>query len=290
MTEPRTSYLICSTPRSGSTLLCEALRNTGLAGRPEEYFQHRRKTGVPRRPREYFEGVDNPAIDRILGDYTRVDDEPIPFDPRGHETYDAFLEWVFEEATTPNGVLGAKVMWGYFNGFVSRLRDVLGDAVIETPEALDRVFPDLHYVWVTREDKVAQAVSLWKAIQNWTWRRDEGEGGSRRHGLRYSYDAIDHLAKSIVRDEGEWHRYFERAGVRPYTVVYERFVDSYEQTALEILEHIGVELPAGHAFAERRMTRQADAVSQEWARRYWDEAARRRGRSGSTGLSDVSLG
>ena len=32
------SYLICATPRSGSSLLCEALRNTGLAGKPDEYF------------------------------------------------------------------------------------------------------------------------------------------------------------------------------------------------------------------------------------------------------------
>ncbi|MBA2364790.1 MAG: hypothetical protein H0V86_14810, partial [Chloroflexia bacterium] len=35
---PHTSYLICGTPRSGSFLLCEALKNTGLAGMPEEYF------------------------------------------------------------------------------------------------------------------------------------------------------------------------------------------------------------------------------------------------------------
>ncbi|MBE9506501.1 MAG: hypothetical protein IMY86_00490, partial [Chloroflexi bacterium] len=35
---PHTSYLICATNRSGSSLLCEALKNTGIAGRPEEYF------------------------------------------------------------------------------------------------------------------------------------------------------------------------------------------------------------------------------------------------------------
>ena len=32
------SYLICATPRSGSFLLCEAMRNTGVAGSPDEYF------------------------------------------------------------------------------------------------------------------------------------------------------------------------------------------------------------------------------------------------------------
>ena len=36
--QPHISYLICATNRSGSFLLCEALKNTGVAGQPEEYF------------------------------------------------------------------------------------------------------------------------------------------------------------------------------------------------------------------------------------------------------------
>jgi LPS sulfotransferase NodH len=36
--QPHTSYLICAATRSGSFLLCEALKTTGLAGQPEEYF------------------------------------------------------------------------------------------------------------------------------------------------------------------------------------------------------------------------------------------------------------
>jgi len=35
---PHISYLICATHRTGSTLLCEALTNTGLAGHPDEFF------------------------------------------------------------------------------------------------------------------------------------------------------------------------------------------------------------------------------------------------------------
>ena len=79
----RLSDLICSTPRSGSTLLCEALALTGVAGVPEEYYQHRRKTGLPRRPLEYFEDAGTAGIFEILGSYTRVDDEPGLFDPPG---------------------------------------------------------------------------------------------------------------------------------------------------------------------------------------------------------------
>ena len=41
---PRAPYLVCSTPRSGSSLLCDALALTGRMGAPIEYFNpdHRR--------------------------------------------------------------------------------------------------------------------------------------------------------------------------------------------------------------------------------------------------------
>jgi LPS sulfotransferase NodH len=39
---PRTSYVVCSTPRSGSTLLCRLLKSTGVAGFPMEYFNRHR--------------------------------------------------------------------------------------------------------------------------------------------------------------------------------------------------------------------------------------------------------
>jgi len=51
------SYLICPTPRSGSTLLCEPLEGTGIAGRPDEYFQPLRSTGLPMTPRDYLDGA-----------------------------------------------------------------------------------------------------------------------------------------------------------------------------------------------------------------------------------------
>src|SRR4051812_39199959 len=60
------SYLVCATPRSGSTLLCELLSATGVAGRPQEYFEHLYATGLPRQPREYFEGVADPGVLTLL--------------------------------------------------------------------------------------------------------------------------------------------------------------------------------------------------------------------------------
>ena len=35
---PHVSYMVCALPRSGSSLLCDVLARTELAGAPTEYF------------------------------------------------------------------------------------------------------------------------------------------------------------------------------------------------------------------------------------------------------------
>ena len=70
------SYLVCATPRSGSTLLCEGLKATGVAGRPEEYFEALPTTGRPRTPADFLAGLDDPealavATRRISSAYAR---------------------------------------------------------------------------------------------------------------------------------------------------------------------------------------------------------------------------
>src|SRR5947209_4516160 len=168
------SYLICATPRSGSTLLCEALINTGIAGQPEEYFEALKETGRPRRPKDYFRNLAHPErILELLGDYSRIDDEPVRWSPSDVSTYADYLARVMEEGTTANGVFGAKVMRGYFDDFISHLRQIPEYSEMTVPDLLSTIFPNLHYIYVTRLDKVRQAVSLWKAIQTWTWRTDD---------------------------------------------------------------------------------------------------------------------
>src|SRR3954451_25387243 len=64
---PERSYLVCATPRSGSTLVCHALGETGVAGRPEEDFEALRHSGSPRRPEECFPGAEDQSTRDRLG-------------------------------------------------------------------------------------------------------------------------------------------------------------------------------------------------------------------------------
>ena len=272
---PTVSYLICTTPRSGSTFLSEALASTGVAGRPEEYFQQLTATGLPRRPVDYLEGLRSPggvpaprgAPD---GDH-RV--EPL-FDPRRFASFADYVSWVLGTATTGNGVFGAKLMSAYVDGLVAGLRAALGDAAPETtPEVLAAVFPRLRYVFLVRRDKVRQAVSLWRAIQTWQWREDPGDADRGERPLRYSFAALDHLRALLQEEEDWWRRYFADAGIEPLTVAYEDLAGGHDDVVRAILRYLEIPFDGGWSLPGPTMRRQSDTRSGDWAERYAAEAA-----------------
>jgi LPS sulfotransferase NodH len=282
--QPQRSYIVCATPRSGSTLVCHALEETGVAGRPEEYFEALRHSGRPRRPEEYFVGVEDPSIRDHLGERA-VGSEPPPRSPLwSRAAYDRYLEWAFESGTTPNGIFGAKLMWGYFGDFVSLLRNVPAYRDVPLAELLPTVFPGLTFVRVVRANKVRQAVSLWKAVQTATWREDQAsakaasleDDGSppyrsfieeHRPQLRFHYRAIDHLLEQILVEESRWDAFFEHSGIKPVLVLYENFAADYETSTLRLLERLDLSPPEDFDF-EPRMKRQSDRVNDDWVRRY----------------------
>jgi len=281
------AYLVCATPRSGSTLVCQALRKTGVAGRPEEYFEALLHSGRPRRPEEYFVGLEDKSIRDHLGE-RNIGDDPLPRSPLWSRTaYDRYLEWVLETGTTPNGMFAAKLMWGYVGDFVSLLRNVPRYSDLPLAELLPAVFPDLTFVRVVRANKIRQAVSLWKAVQTMTWREesarrdgvfdgldDSGESPpyrsflqDHRPQLRFHYRAIAHLLDQILIEEASWDAFFEHCGVRPLLVLYENFAADPRTSTASILERLGLDVPAG-IDVEPRMKRQSDGINDDWVRRF----------------------
>ena len=237
---PHTSYLVCGTPRSGSSLLCEALVNTGVAGKPEEYFQ-----------------PSNEVIWRKRW---------------GTSTYASYVERTIEQCTTPNGVFGVKMMWGYFNHFLHKVHQMPGykDRKLPTCEMLQTVFPGLHYIWIKRRDTVRQAVSLAKAVQTNVWVvRGENLRSSTRNP-EFSFMQIDYLVQEIRAHDAAWQRFFTKNGVQPLVIVYEDFVARFEEVLREMLRHLGVPGAELAHTVPVSMKKQADEQSEQWVQRYRD--------------------
>jgi LPS sulfotransferase NodH len=265
MPVPVRSYLVCATPRSGSTLLCDLLDQTGVAGHPEEYFEALMHSGLPRQPHEYFDPDRHANIVERLAFREMPDRAPTPSELWRPETYDRYLAWAIGEGTTPNGVFGAKLMWGYLGDFAQLLRGIDGMAGLAVPELLDRAFPGLRYVRITREDKVRQAVSLWRAVQTQAWRRDaDREAGAEPV---FSFRAINYLVRLLSAHDASWDAYFLGLGHEPLTLTYEELAEAHEPVVRRVLDHLGIQAPADLRVERSRLAIQADDLSERWVAR-----------------------
>lgn len=234
---PHTSYLIFATPRSGSYLLCDALVHTNLAGRPTEYF--------------------GKTLTNDLSQRWRI------------SNYADYLEGVFRLGTTPNGVFGAKICWTEMGGFIANLRHIAGYEQLPPFELLSRVFPNLQYIWITRRDKVRQAISYWKASWTGEWMSFKDGQGPASHRPVFDFQAIDNLLQSIVQHEAEMQHYFVNHRIQPLAVYYEELAINYKEAAFQALDYLHVPYSSSLLFPEPTLQKQADAQSEEWVQRYY---------------------
>jgi trehalose 2-sulfotransferase len=231
--QPSSSVFVCGVPRGGTSLLAHLLGSTGVAGRPAEWFW---REDVERNTRAW-----------------------------GVTSWDEYLDRVLEHGTTPNGVFGVKVMWGHLGELLFRLR--IRTREYEAPDlaVLEAVFPRPRFVWLTREDTVAQAVSWSKAIQSGSWAADQPATGE----LEFSFEQIDRLHHEVRIYDGAWRRWFASHCVRPFHVTYEELCAERESTIGRVLAWLRLE-PLAEARIEPTPTlrKQADGVNADWAARY----------------------
>ena len=212
---PRESYFVCATPRCGSWFLCGLLASTAVAGRPHEWFWRDTRTSLER-------------LWRVGGD--------------------EYVELVLAAGTTPNGVFGAKVMFG-------ALPDL-------TP------FPDRRFIWMRRRDRVAQAVSFARAAQSGHWHHWDPPP---RCVPKYRFDAIDVLASEIKELEQSWRRWFDESGVAPLEVAYEDLAAQPSGETARVLDFLGLT-----GAAEVRPLTVPSERTDDWAARYRAELTTQR--------------
>jgi trehalose 2-sulfotransferase len=234
--KPHTSLIVCATPRTGSGLLCDALWNTGLAGRPDEYF-------CPSDEQEYS---------KVWGTSIYID----------------YLNKVIEEGTTPNGIFGLKIMWHHLNDFRERVSKISQFTDIKTHNLFTTLFPNSRYVWITLRDKVCQAVSLYRARKTGFYRWYEEKSQGYKKTLNFDFQAIDQIVHEIYKWERGWKRYFEVLGISPYTIVYERDLEYHiEETVKGIVAYIGVKIPDDFA-PHTKYRKQSDELTNHFVRLY----------------------
>ncbi len=214
---------------------------------------------------------------RTGGKYFNRESEAIWRARHGIDSTIDYLRWLMDRGTSSNAVFGAKIMWHQMTYCIQLLRqlpDYRSHNRGSIPELISTVFPNLFYVWITRSDKVRQAVSIDIALQtgNYAWIGDQKP--SSKTEPEFNFNRIDFQMHRIVASELGWQQYFTKAGVTPFEVSYEEFVVRYEETTRAIGLSSCSYSGRSEFLGKPKLKKMSGGLNDEWVRRYHEIKAR----------------
>ena len=190
------------------------------------------------------------------------------------ESYGRFVE-AAKRFGTRDHVYGLKIHWmdvatlAHNIGFRGRPEDVL-----------EHLFPGALFVNTVRRDRLAQALSWFRALETSKWWRWSGtppveplpsattrwEGASPVKPPRLDPDKVRALMVEIDRQQSEWLHYFHERGITALTVEYEELASDRRGQIGRVLAFLGRDPAAATAIPDPLMLRQADDLTERWRR------------------------
>lgn len=247
---PRRTVLLCAHPRSGSTLLGEALYFAGGLGCPLEYFHAGFRPSFARR-------------------WNAPD-------------YDSLSAAVRRHRTSPDGTLGVKLFWRDIEEIardaepeLERFANVppseaLADYYAALAKHVARLFPNPQFLHLWREDRLRQAVSAVLAVETGRWRSIPGATrGDASVTPPFEADRIERIMSYSDFCHGHFRNLFAAMGTAPHAVSYEALTADYATTVRSVLRHLGSDAEP----CAPRMRRQADGANEAMVLRYLRERA-----------------
>lgn len=243
---PFSAYVICATPRSGSTLLCDLLATSGVAGRPQSFFR--------------TEDIDEWAASWGVGGSSTADNP---------EFNRAYLSAMARAGRAGAGLFGLRLMHRSRDEATRRLRAAF--ALDDTlPNLFAEAFGPTLYVHLSRTDKAAQAASLVRAQQTGLWHlAQDGSERERTAPARLAvFDAgmLKATRDELVADDQAWNDFFKEHAIAPVCLTYERLSAEPLTVLARVFTALGLD-PAHAATASVMTRKMADSTSADWARR-----------------------
>lgn len=249
-TYPSRSYVICTTPRSGSTLLCRLLSATGVAGMPDSHFHV-------------------PSLERWLTVYE--------LEEATFASQEAALRAIFDAALARGmantDIFGLRMQRGSFGFFMEQLA-LLSPKSMSDAERIESVLGPTTFIHLSRPDRAGQAISRLRAEQTGLWHRHAD--GSELERLappkepHFDPSAIARHIEELSALDDEWDRWFRQKEIQPFHLSYDALSDNPQKVLAEVLAAIGCD-PSLAERVETPTAKLAGRESDEWKQRYLDE-------------------
>lgn len=250
---PFKAYILCTSPRSGSTLLCRMLQETGLAGAPDSHFHA-------------------PSFEAWLG-YYRLSDTVF-------STRQAALDAIFRAARSrgkgASDIFGLRMQRPSSTYFSEQLV-VLHPEQPDDHSRIEAAFGETLYIHLTREAKLDQAISYVKAAQSGLWHKaadgSELERLSAPQASVYDAEAIGAQLAVFEQMDDAWEAWFAAQNITPLRVTYAALSDDPYGTLGRVLAALGLDwAPAPNSTPP--VAKLADATNAEWAARFRAERSK----------------
>lgn len=241
------AYIICGTPRTGSTLLCDLLASTKRTGAPHSFYRRQdiaawaEEWGLPDR-----------------GTMSELDFNV------------AYLNAATAAGKGGTGIFGLRLMRENLDE-LSAILDRIHPGLPSDKARFERAFGRVLYMHLSREDKLAQAVSLIKAEQTGLWHVAPDGTEIERVGPpgepHYDFQRIKDEVGELEAYDTAWNMWFARQEITPLRIGYERLASNPAAILISICEALGVQPPSVDDIRPG-VAKLSDATSFEWMRRY----------------------
>ncbi|MFG6099729.1 Stf0 family sulfotransferase [Leptothoe sp. ISB3NOV94-8A] len=237
---PTKSIVICSTGRSGSTLLGLSLGDTGYAGKPREFFR--------------------PDVLTANGVHSHV------------STLYPYLANVYAQGKTPNQVFGVKLHWDHM---INLIKIVRTDPALQTGsdiEILSTLFPNPRFIFIRRQNLIKQAISMEIGKQTGVYVvRSEGtdkERANKTHKLFFKPLNIYRYKQGLAGRNQKWRSFFQRNDLPFLEVVYESLVEDFDGILHQVIEFSEIELPEAGVEITKATSKQGNRINERWLKYY----------------------
>ncbi|HUN22194.1 MAG TPA: Stf0 family sulfotransferase [Anaerolineales bacterium] len=184
------SIFICSTGRSGSSFFIDLMYNTGYLGYPKEYFGNQRRI--------------------IRQEETKT------------KTFSDYLDFLNTNALTENKIFSSKLFPDDLQDIKENLLNAGFSQWNNTSDfqILEQFSPKVYFIWLTRRNKIKQALSLYRSFATNQWRYTE-TSKEKKQADAPSFSDIAYYIQYVVSLDALWSDFFKQNNLLPLVLVYE---------------------------------------------------------------------
>ncbi|QJR80188.1 Stf0 sulfotransferase [Alteromonas pelagimontana] len=158
--------------------------------------------------------------------------------------------------TSTNGVFGIKIHYSHvqaaFGGF----------------EKLKQLLPQAYFVLLSRDDVVAQAISLAIARQTGSWIAGQGDSDKTPE---YRFEEIDNGLRRVIFENASWRYTFAATGSRYMELNFKDVKADPASAVLRIADFMDLQIDPQSVPMAPVTKKQSKAINQQWSERFHKE-------------------